>query len=157
MRGKIMKKCPFCDWENEDNASKCLACGYALPETKNDCKVDPLSNDIDDSGENSEYSVVITYPGLMPGQIGSFLAKEGLIHFSTSNQFVKDMKIDKLSKLQAKELAAKLRAMGACAKVMKTELVTPDFVKAKQENFKNKNFWIGKNCPCYGNELSLSL
>ena len=44
-----MKKCPFCEWENEDDASKCLACGTELPVEEK--KVVNTQNNFADNGD----------------------------------------------------------------------------------------------------------
>ena len=62
-----MKTCPYCDWENEDNASKCLACGTEL-EVNNteqesidlDDKADRVTSEASFGGSEYElYSVII--------------------------------------------------------------------------------------------------
>ncbi|MBQ7912703.1 MAG: ribosomal protein L7/L12 [Clostridia bacterium] len=115
-----MKKCPFCDWENEDDASKCLACGCELSTA--------ITNNVEikggDNGEESgAYSVTITRVG------GNKIAVIKVIKeylncglAEAKEKCEKGYVTGNLTKANADSLIAQLRSVGAEAEAVAGEI-----------------------------------
>ena len=119
-----MKKCPFCDWENEDNASKCLACGTELE--VNDAEQESVEAETAPTNEAIKeelYGVGVYAPDNKIAVIK--VIKE---HFNCGLAEAKqrcenglvEVGLDKVS---AEILADKLRATGATVKILTSKEV----------------------------------
>lgn len=117
-----MKTCPYCDWENEDNASKCLACGTELE--VNDAEqesVEAETTSADMVIQEELYGVGVYAPDNKIAVIK--VIKE---HFNCGLAEAKqrcenglvEVGLDKVS---AEILADKLRATGATVKILTSE------------------------------------
>ena len=139
-----MKVCPFCDTENEDNASRCIACGTELP-------VVEATND-----ENGVYGVVLeSVDGKNPLRLKvvNKLLKCGLVVVkSKSGALIVEVGLDKAS---ADALVDKLCAVGITVKavtidelpITSEELPQIEAGIAKMKAFSVKtskplNFWV---------------
>ena len=96
-----MRKCPFCDFENEDDDDKCLACGADLSMVVSEAKGDG-------------YGVKITNVG--PNKIS--VIKEIKEHLNCGLEEAKKrcesgVAADKLSEIDAEILVEKLQKVGA--------------------------------------------
>ena len=119
-----MKKCPFCDWENEDNASKCLACGTELE--VNDAEQESVEAETisaDMVFQEELYGVGIYAPDNKIAAIK--VIKE---HFNcglaeAKNRCENGLVEVGLDKVSAEILADKLRATGATVKILTSKEV----------------------------------
>ena len=134
-----MKTCPYCDWENEDNASKCLACGMELEvnETEQE-SVEAETAPIDMVVEEELYGVCIYAPDNKIAAIK--VIKE---HFNcglaeAKNRCENGLVEVGLDKVSAEILADKLRATGAIVKILTSKEVEEfnEAIKVVKERLK---------------------
>lgn len=96
-----MKMCPFCDFENEDSASKCEACGTQLTD-----EAVSVATEVEEN-ESGLYTV------LMPGNSYKWIIKMLKKRFKLKGKVAKAKcmlgKIDGLSKADADALVAEIR------------------------------------------------
>ena len=119
-----MKNCPYCDWENEDNASKCLACGTELE--VNDAEQESVEAETisaDMVFQEELYGVGIYAPDNKIAAIK--VIKEhfncGLVE--AKNRCENGLVEVGLDKVSAEILADKLRATGATVKILTSKEV----------------------------------
>ena len=139
-----MKQCPFCDEENEDNATKCIICGTKLPETEdgannendandtNTALVVSASNSVADSSAGG-YAVFLSNVG--KNKIA--VIKEIKEHFGCSLAEAKQKSESALvakgmTQEDAAILADRLRSVGATVEVTEDE-------NAQDENAQDEN------------------
>ena len=96
-----MKVCPFCDFENEDSASKCEACGTQLTD-----EAVSVATEVEEN-ESGLYTV------LMQRNSYRWIIKMLKKHFNLKGKVAKAKcmlgEIDGLTKAEADELVAKIR------------------------------------------------
>ena len=143
-----MKKCPFCDWENEDNASKCLACGTELEVNNTEQEsVEAETISADMVVKEELYGVVLeSADGRNPPvlKVVNKLLNCGLVVAkSKSGHFIVEVGLDKAS---AEALVDKLGTIGITAKaVINDELpITSEELPQIQAEIKKMKTFITK-------------
>ncbi len=135
-----MKTCPYCDWENEDNASKCLACGMELEVNDTEQEsVEAETISADMVVEEELYGVCIFAP--TNNKIAAIkVIKE---HFNcglaeAKNRCENGLVEVGLDKVSAEILADKLRATGAIVKILTSKEVEEfnEAIKVVKERLK---------------------
>ena len=147
-----MKICPFCDEENEDNASKCTACGTELG---NVVSASTCGDDGDD--DNGLYTILMG-KGKSKWMI-KFLKKK--LHIKTKEAKAKCMlgQIDGLSKADADALVKEIRMPVFPARAVKASMVEEYKAKLSEDRLWVVKIFEGDNNPdliaFYGREFDL--
>ncbi|MBQ7913657.1 MAG: hypothetical protein IJ308_07985 [Clostridia bacterium] len=109
-----MKKCPFCETENEDNVNECIFCGGEL-------SIEGAFVQTEEDNDGSLYSVLMPpnkYKGVIK-DVKKFLK----IGTGEAKNCCELGQIDGLSKAEAETLAVKLRSGFFPTRAVKTSLV----------------------------------
>ena len=105
-----MKTCPYCDWENEDNATECTACGSTFE----------VETVVETQTGNEEYCVVF---GNALNNIGIIKTIKSVLGctISEAQSMCENGLTEGLSEVQAETLATKIRSNSVCARAVKAD------------------------------------